>query len=75
MSNNSEVFDESVPYLDPAMQVIKSFLEHMEYTLGKDKYNSLTHDVFNALSYAVRDRLIERWLSILLTPGRTTIAA
>ena len=62
MSNESEVFDESIPYLDTVMQVIKSFLEHMEYTLGKDKYIAITHDVFNALSYAVRDRLIERWL-------------
>jgi len=62
MSNESQVFEESVPYLDTAMQVIKSFLEHMEYTLGKDKYIALSHDVFNALSYAVRDRLIERWL-------------
>jgi starch phosphorylase len=62
MSDETGCFDESVNGLDPAMQVIKSFLEHMEYTLGKDKYTALPRDVFNALSYAVRDRLIERWL-------------
>jgi len=62
MSNETEVFDESVTELDTAMLIIKSFLEHMEYTLGRDKYTALTRDVYNALSYSVRDRLIERWL-------------
>jgi starch phosphorylase len=48
--------------LDPTMEVIKSFLEHLEYTLGKDKYSATRADVFNAVAYTVRDRLIERWL-------------
>jgi len=48
--------------LDTTMIIIKSFLEHMEYTLGKDKYTARERDVFNALSYAVRNRLVERWL-------------
>jgi starch phosphorylase len=48
--------------LDTTMRVIKSFLEHIEYTLGKDKYTAVDRDIFNALSYAVRDRLVERWL-------------
>jgi len=62
MSNEAELFDESIAELDPAMLIIKSFLEHMEYTLGRDKYTALTRDVYNALSYSVRDRLISRWL-------------
>lgn len=62
MSNEAEVFQESTPDLDTAMQIIKSFLEHMEYTLGKDKYTALIRDVYNALSYSIRDKLIERWL-------------
>jgi starch phosphorylase len=62
MSDESEAFLESATNLDTAMQIIKSFLEHMEYTLGKDKYTALHRDVFNALSYSVRDKLIERWL-------------
>lgn len=62
MNDETEVFQESAVDLDPAMKVIKSFLEHMEYTLGKDKYTALQRDVYNALSYSVRDRLIERWL-------------
>ncbi|WP_306535961.1 glycogen/starch/alpha-glucan phosphorylase [Geobacter sp.] len=48
--------------LDSLMLTIKSFLEHLEYTLGKDKYSSTHHDIFNALAYAVRDRMVERWL-------------
>src|SRR5512138_2208056 len=50
------------PELDSMMQIIKSFLEHLEYTLGKDKYSSSKYDLFNAVAYSVRDRLIERWL-------------
>ncbi|HEY5974704.1 MAG TPA: glycogen/starch/alpha-glucan phosphorylase, partial [Geobacteraceae bacterium] len=48
--------------LDVTMSIIKSFLEHLEYTLGKDKYSATDFDIYNALSYAVRDRLVERWL-------------
>ncbi len=51
-----------LPGLDRTMQIIKSFLEHLEYTLGKDKYTASRFDVYNALAYSVRDRLIERWL-------------
>ena len=48
--------------LDPTIQIIKSFLEHLEYTLGKDKYSATETDAMQALSYAVRDKLTERWL-------------
>ncbi|QWV99167.1 glycogen/starch/alpha-glucan phosphorylase [Geomonas nitrogeniifigens] len=48
--------------LDKQMLIIKSFLEHLEYTLGKDKYSATAYDRFNALAYAVRDHLVERWL-------------
>jgi starch phosphorylase len=62
MSTDSENFPGATVDLDPAMQIIKSFLEHMEYTLGKDKYTSLKRDVYIALSYSVRERMISRWL-------------
>ena len=62
MSNDTEDFPGTTPDLDTAMQIIKSFLEHMEYTLGKDKYTSLKRDVYIALSYSVRERMIARWL-------------
>jgi glycogen phosphorylase len=51
-----------VEELDQQMVIIKSFLEHLEYTLGKDKYSATKYDGFNALAYAVRDHLVERWL-------------
>jgi starch phosphorylase len=51
-----------VEQLDKEMIIIKSFLEHLEYTLGKDKYSATKYDGFNALAYAVRDHLVERWL-------------
>jgi glycogen phosphorylase len=48
--------------LDPLMFIIKSFLEHLEFTMGKDKYTATHFDFYNALAYTVRDRMIERWL-------------
>jgi len=62
---SEELIEESngfVEELDPQMVIIKSFLEHLEYTLGKDKYSATKYDGFNALAYAVRDHLVERWL-------------
>jgi starch phosphorylase len=56
-----ELFNEHVQ-LDKMMLVIQSFLEHMEYTLGKDKYTATRYDAYNAIAYAVRDHLVERWL-------------
>jgi len=48
--------------LDPLMFIIKSFLEHLEFTLGKDKYTATQFDIYNALAYTVRDRMVDRWL-------------
>jgi len=62
MSTDTENFQETTPDLDTAMQIIKSFLEHMEYTLGKDRYTALKRDVYIALSYSVRERMISRWM-------------
>lgn len=41
----------------------RSFLANREYALAKDQYTSTLHDDFTALSIAVRDRLIERWIT------------
>ncbi len=62
MSDKQEQPVNDAPELDNLMLIIKSFLEHLEYTLGKDKYSATTFDIYNALAYAVRDRMIERWL-------------
>jgi starch phosphorylase len=62
MSEKNSIQSSEAVELDSMMLIIKSFLEHLEYTLGKDKYTATRHDIFNAVAYAVRDRLIERWL-------------
>ena len=62
MSNTPDEYPRETVDLDDCMQVIKSFLEHLEYTLGKDKYTSLNRDVYNAISYSARDRMISRWM-------------
>jgi starch phosphorylase len=40
----------------------KSFLDNRQYTLAKDQYAATLHDNFMALSMAIRDRLVERWI-------------
>ena len=62
MTDDITIPEEPVVELDNQMLIIKSFLEHLEYTLGKDKYSASPYDTYNALAYAVRDRLVERWL-------------
>lgn len=40
----------------------RSFLDHLEFTLAKDRYSMTDLDRYMALAYTMRDRLIERWL-------------
>lgn len=40
----------------------RSFLRHLQYTLVKDKYTATRTDLYLALAYAVRDVLVDRWL-------------
>jgi starch phosphorylase len=40
----------------------QGFLEHLKYTLGVDEFTTTNHDRFMALSYTVRDRLINQWI-------------
>jgi len=40
----------------------RSFMNNLEYNIAKDKYTLTQHDTFLSLSYAVRARLIERWI-------------
>ncbi len=41
----------------------RSFWDILKFRLGKDKYTATKEDKFMALATALRDRLIERWLS------------
>ncbi len=40
----------------------RTFLRHLQYTLVKDKFSATKADLYLALSYAVRDMLVDRWL-------------
>jgi glycogen phosphorylase len=45
-----------------AADLQRSFLRHLQYTLVKDKYTATKADLYQALAYAVRDVLVNRWL-------------
>ena len=38
-----------------------SFTRRMIYSVAKDRYTASDYDIYDALAYAVRDRLVERW--------------
>ena len=40
----------------------KDFVDHLEFSLAKDRYSATRHDYFRSLAYTVRDRLFERWI-------------
>ena len=40
----------------------QSFLERRTFALAKDEYTATPHDDFMTLAYAVRDRMMERWI-------------
>ncbi|HEY6553330.1 MAG TPA: glycogen phosphorylase, partial [Vicinamibacteria bacterium] len=41
--------------------IVEAFAHRMMYSLAKDQYTASSLDVHQALAYAVRDRLMERW--------------
>jgi len=41
--------------------IVETFAHRMMYTVAKDKHTATDFDVFQALAYSVRDRLMERW--------------
>ncbi|GBU20492.1 glycogen phosphorylase [Fibrobacteres bacterium R8-0-B4] len=48
--------------LDKA-DVLRSVLYNLEYNISKDRLSNTPYDLFLSLSYAVRERIIERWIS------------
>jgi starch phosphorylase len=55
---------------DP-LSLQRSINNRLVYTIGKDPYTAVGADWLNALSYAVRDRLIERWMETQRSYYRT----
>lgn len=52
--------------LDEA-SIKRSIANRLVYSVGKDAYTATTRDWFHSLAYAVRDRLIERWMETMRT--------
>ncbi len=59
------------PKLSPSTNELKgtdvqslkvSFVNHLEFSRGKDEYSATERDLFHSLALTVRDRLIERWI-------------
>ncbi len=40
----------------------KAFTDHIHHTLARDEHTVTQHEKFLAVAYAVRDRLIDRWI-------------
>src|SRR5574344_2023120 len=40
----------------------KAFADHIHHTLARDEHTVTEHEKFLAVAYAVRDRLIDRWI-------------
>ena len=41
----------------------RSFLDHLQFSQGKDEHTATALDRFLALAYGVRDRLMKRWIA------------
>ena len=41
---------------------VNSFNLHLHHTLARDYYEAASYERFQAIAYAVRDRLINRWI-------------
>jgi starch phosphorylase len=51
------------PDLKEAKELFQAaFFRHLQLSLGKDKYSATAYDKYLAVAYAVRDKLIERWI-------------
>ncbi len=40
----------------------RAFINHLHYTLAKDKYSATSRDLYSALAHTIRDQLISRWI-------------
>ena len=40
----------------------KDFVNHLEFSLAKDKYSATKRDYYKSIAYTIRDRMFERWI-------------
>ena len=50
---------------EDAASLRRSLVNHLVFTIAKDQYTATDRDLFHALVFAVRDRLIERWMETM----------
>jgi glycogen phosphorylase len=63
ITNGTSATHEASPELKKAKELFQAaFFRHLQLSLGKDKYSATAYDRYLAVAYAVRDRLIERWI-------------
>lgn len=43
----------------------RSLVNHLVYSVGKDRYTATGRDLFHSLVFAVRDQLIDRWMDTM----------
>lgn len=64
--NNGKVVNGSIFFTDKedseSFSISNQFAEHLEFTLVKDRITVTKDDAYYALSLAVRDRMVRRWL-------------
>ncbi len=58
---NYDIFEHDYLGIEPE-DIQHSLNNRLVYTIGKDPYTAVDRDWLQALSYSVRDRLIERWM-------------
>jgi len=56
-----------------AASIKKDYEDHLRFSLTKDEYNTQPYDRYTALSYAIRDRLTDRWLTTRQTHFRKKV--
>lgn len=64
--NNSKVVNGSIFFTDKedpeSFSISNQFAEHLEFTLVKDRITVTKDDAYYALSLAIRDRMVRKWL-------------
>ncbi len=64
--DNSKVANGSIFFTDKedpeSFSISNQFAEHLEFTLVKDRITVTKDDAYYALSLAIRDRMVRRWL-------------
>ena len=60
---SAKSIDQDMDFLGTTVDAFKkAFTNHVHHTLARDNFTVTDHEKFLAIAYAVRDRLIDRWI-------------